>query len=392
MPFSPDDYVRFARDLGSDPSTVQTYLKICDLDPLPAVIQCAKDAGAITPERATQLSGAVTRDRFADLVKTDDPPVLSAADMKRVPKGAFIAFIFLDPPAANSPQYPIRKGVRHLIHVMVSLGNGRAVGTKGKNMGLPVRTTNWEEVDLSTCLLWNTVPGTYDAIAESLGVGSPRHLRIRYREIEKFQEGGTNGTTSASTQALVSRSNLQHYVNNQHWWYYSGHPDFFLPDEGWKLHVSCSLTNAAQILDLTLPILRANSFTHKFLLTRDHVAEQNADPEQQGKVMCIYPDNIAQAFAIVGVIDAALNGHVTRGDSPVIASEIAVGTTVVYTRYGAFAGPVVRNQADNDFVPDLRDQARPAWIQDPWGNYPNQAGLAALPPWPGHPRQRRRAS
>jgi hypothetical protein len=165
-----------------------------------------------------------------------------------------------------------------------------------------------------------------------------------------------------------------------------------LHDEGWKLHVSANAGNAAQILGLVLPTLRQGNFVHKFLPTHAEVVDQDADSVQMGKVLAVYPDNIFQAFDIIGLIDAALKGHVSRADSPVIRDEIAVGESVVYTRYGGFSNDFILDPDTKKYVLFSRGQTHPAWIQNPWPSYPSKTALAALnlPAWPDKPRQERR--
>ena len=157
-------------------------------------------------------------------------------------------------------------------------------------------------------------------------------------------------------------------------------------DEGWKLHVSCNAKNADEILNLVLPKLREGNFAHKFLLTRKEVADQDNDPEQAGKVIAIYPQNIFEAFDAVAVVDNALiGGQPNRAASPVITNEIHVGNTVVYTRYGPYKmNKWILNQAGTGYDPDPKGQTHPAWIPNAWGNYPNQTALNNFPAWPKH--------
>lgn len=183
---------------------------------------------------------------------------------------------------------------------------------------------------------------------------------------------------------LIPAADMQHYQASVGWsWYQPRFQAGNIRDEGWKLHVSCNAGNAAQILPLVLPILRNHNIAHKFLPTRAEVTRNDANAQQQGKVLAIYPDDIVQAFNIVGWIDNALAGHAIRAGSPVIANELPVGNTVVYARYGAYASSILDPNTGN-YVNDPIGQTHPAWIQNPWPNYPNQANLAAFPAWPNH--------
>lgn len=186
---------------------------------------------------------------------------------------------------------------------------------------------------------------------------------------------------AAPNPNLVSAAELTNYTAIGHWRWYSRRPD--IKDEGWKLHVSGNVGNAAQILGAVLPVLRAHNIAHKFLLTSAEVALQNGDAQQQGKMLAVYPDDIGQAFNIVGWIDGALNGQAARAGSPPIANEIPVGNTVVYTRYGAYNSSVY-DPINLRYVDDPIGQTHPGWIQNPWPGYPAVAPLAAFPAWPTH--------
>ena len=96
----------------------------------------------------------------------------------------------------------------------------------------------------------------------------------------------------------------------------------------------------------------------------DVVAGQENDQQRRGKVIAIYPDDIQQAFSILGLIDTTLSGHVNRAGSPVIANEIAVGNTVVYTRYGAYSSSIFCPHT-GEYVDDLIGRTPPYWILNP---------------------------
>lgn len=140
MPITGDDFAGFAEFLADNqghlakasPSLAATVTAINALDPLPAVLRCAKEVGAIDQAEAKRLSGLVRTERFSALVGRIDPLVLTPAEMLVVPRGAFIAFIQVKPLTYPGPLRPgmAPEGMRHLIHVMVSLGKGIAAGTK----------------------------------------------------------------------------------------------------------------------------------------------------------------------------------------------------------------------------------------------------------------------
>jgi hypothetical protein len=193
---------------------------------------------------------------------------------------------------------------------------------------------------------------------------------------------------------LVTASELNRYTFMNGWHWYSA--QMTIPDEGWKIHFSGDAGNAALIYRKLLPTLRRHNLAHKFLPAL--AAVQGQVGGQLGKILCVYPQNLAEAFQAVGWMDQAYNQHeIVIGSgapaqaipaSPVIPIDIHVGNTCCYTRYGGFNNDYVMDQngALQAFPP--ANGAFPAWIHNPWGAYP---ALPALPvPWPAHPRDARR--
>lgn len=170
------------------------------------------------------------------------------------------------------------------------------------------------------------------------------------------------------------------------WVWYSGRQD--IKDEGWKLHVSGRVGNAQLILDLVLPVLQRGEFVHKFLPNTTAVERQTG--EQEGKFLVVYPDSIIHAFAAVSEIDVAIGARVRRDDSPIILNEKAVGTTIVYTRYGSFGNGILYDPRTKTYVNDSIGYLKPDWIEDPWIHYPNVTAVTYYDPWPTHSKEGRR--
>lgn len=372
------EFANFLAELGELEGGA-AYTKLSNLDPKFAAIECALQAGAITEALAGKLR-AVTETKFTELVGPDDPVVMAPHEMELVPKGAIVAIIHVVPP--KKTLFVKNKGQRHLIHVLVSLGAGHAAGSQCSKLGLS-DTDKWEKVNLARDLNWCKFEGSYDAIAESRGSGSKRHLRIRYRELENLQTDGTAAPqqeTAAVTEDLVPPEVLKYYkIDFKRAWrvYFIDMPDNF---EGWKLHVSCGVENAADILATVLPLLRKSKFHHKFLLKKTEVAGQ------EGKVLVIYPENLSRAFDAVGLVDDALKQNkVDLTDSPTIPNEIRVGATVVYTRYGSYRGLFILDAQHAGFKEDDKTQPYPPWITNPWDDYPKNG--AKYPKWPAYTRK-----
>ena|ERR1700754_4272302 len=176
--------------------------------------------------------------------------------------------------------------------------------------------------------------------------------------------------------------NRRLYADLNGWLWYQNRLE--IRDEGWKLHISGYTGNAQKIVNRVLYVLQGGNFAHKLL--KDTETIDSLDRGQVGKFLTVYPDDIEQAFELVGRIDAALRGRVGRHDSPRILHEKWVGLTVVYTRYGAY-GSSLYNPESNTYVNDTIGQLKPHWIADPWVHYPNFGLARTFAPWPNHTKQ-----
>lgn len=194
---------------------------------------------------------------------------------------------------------------------------------------------------------------------------------------------------------LVTQSELHHYVNMNGWYWFNAQRG--IPDEGWKIHVSGDAANAELIYRKVLPVLRQHNVVHKFLPAVAAVQGQHGD--QTGKILCVYPQDLTEAFQALAWIDQALTrpaivlgvgGGVPQviPASPAIPTDIHVGNTCCYTRYGGFSNDYVLDQNGALQVFQPANGPFPAWIQNPWAAYPT---MPANPvPWPAHPRAGRR--
>ena len=165
-----------------------------------AALRCAQKAGCITEFRAKMLAQMDWADDFSDFVAATDTRVQTPDDMREVPAGAFLAFIRVDPPDRFNRFFHINKGRRHIVHAMVSLGDGWAAGNKNSCIGIG-NHIGWEKLDLASGLNW--IARRYDAInGYPLGVAKTLPLRIRYRELAKFQDDSTKFPSRLKTLAL----------------------------------------------------------------------------------------------------------------------------------------------------------------------------------------------
>ncbi len=162
-----------------------------------------------------------------------------------------------------------------------------------------------------------------------------------------------------------------------------------LSPQGWKLHISASVSSAGTVLRRVLPILltRAACFKMAASLKRLSFLNQGgAGKSQIGKFITVYPRNDHEAVELARLLDEATAGL----HGPNIPSDRALHPgSLVYYRYGAFSGkliiqnniglmvPII-NTPRQEIEPDQRHvpYQPPAWAVDPF----IRAGVAVEPP------------
>jgi hypothetical protein len=149
-------------------------------------------------------------------------------------------------------------------------------------------------------------------------------------------------------------------------------PDVSLPAQGWKIHVSATLENAAQVLAKVWEYCVPRQITFKHLTDRAGLLLCNAkyaDRSGSGKFATIYPKALDELERTLRELDAALEGS----PGPYILSDLRWNSGPLYVRYGGFAeryckldgGGLCLAIADPDgqLVPDPR---RPTFTLPPW--------------------------
>ncbi|MFE1368010.1 class III lanthionine synthetase LanKC [Streptomyces anulatus] len=168
-----------------------------------------------------------------------------------------------------------------------------------------------------------------------------------------------------------------------------------LPPQGWKIHVSAALDNAASVLERVVAHCLEHRLAFKCVPNAGLLALRNAkyaDRAGSGKFITVYPPS-DEAFPEVCT---ALT-HLLEGEhGPYILSDLRCGDGPVHTRYGAFAarfcsgldGRPVPAVADPQgrLVPDDRGPSFrvPSWVTPPGFLMPHlearaAVGLADLP-------------
>jgi hypothetical protein len=170
-------------------------------------------------------------------------------------------------------------------------------------------------------------------------------------------------------------------------WLVNVPPGAALPHQGWKIHVSACLDNAAETVTRVWQYCVPRAISFKFLSGPLAVLIRNAKYAPRGssgKVITIYPSDETALELILGDLDEQLDG----APGPYILSDLRYGAGPLYVRYGGFTErhcldsrgelvPAIANPS-GELVPDLRSPvfAVPSWVSLPGFLAPH---LAATP-------------
>jgi hypothetical protein len=149
-----------------------------------------------------------------------------------------------------------------------------------------------------------------------------------------------------------------------------------LPAQGWKVHASACLDNAADILGTIWDYCTARGVPFKFIRSRQLLLLRNAkyaDRGSSGKFATIYPGDESQLQTILTELGPLLDGQA----GPYILSDLRWGSGPLYVRYGGFSGrwclgpdgqqlPAIAEPGGR-LVPDRRGPAfkLPEWVTLP---------------------------
>lgn len=157
------------------------------------------------------------------------------------------------------------------------------------------------------------------------------------------------------------------------------HPErFALPDQGWKVHVSASLSNSTSILRRAASIALANKIPFKFALDRNIlslISSKRWNRGSSGKFITIYPPNLASFKSLLEQLYTELQ----EDEGPYVLSDKRYkDCRVLYYRFGGIKRitrvdhigkeiPVLISP-DGQYVPDNRTPyfAPPQWVTDPF--------------------------
>ncbi|MFF8643152.1 class III lanthionine synthetase LanKC [Streptomyces sp. NPDC015345] len=149
-----------------------------------------------------------------------------------------------------------------------------------------------------------------------------------------------------------------------------------LPLQGWKIHVSACLDNAARILTDVWDYCVPRRIPFKFLPGKDELLLANAKYAHRGssgKFVTIYPADEEQLERVLTELDTVLGGR----PGPYVLSDLRWGEGPLYVRYGAFAERFCVSSAGEvepaiedgggQLVPDVRGPTFqvPDWVELP---------------------------
>ena len=168
-------------------------------------------------------------------------------------------------------------------------------------------------------------------------------------------------------------------IRREGMWYVADPPSSQIPDQGWKLHLSARTARSVDILRRTLPILREESVSFKFLLDQSTTALVNSKTFTRGsagKFVTIYPPTLDQFYSVGQILAEQLQDFV----GPYILSDRRwPRSRCLFYRYGGFvAQPLLQIDGTRKLVIDTPDGGNisdernpfwspPAWATDPWG-------------------------
>jgi hypothetical protein len=186
------------------------------------------------------------------------------------------------------------------------------------------------------------------------------------------------GLSGASAHALVERREPDGWeVRNDHTWTFFSPVVVNLPEQGWKVHVSATLADADDTIDIVAKYCFTRLVPFKVLTRRQTHLRLNgkyAPRGKSGKLITIYPPDPEALRAVLDELNTALEGR----QGPYILSDLRWRNGPLYVRYGGFnAMYTVDGQGrqvlavrrpDGALVPDSRG---PSFRPPPWVALPD---------------------
>ena len=167
-------------------------------------------------------------------------------------------------------------------------------------------------------------------------------------------------------------SNCEYSVTNGEMWKYYFFPEKDIQEQGWKIHIGATMSNAQQILTAVSAILfeRRIAFKHVSNESMWHLLNsKNGNRVSSGKFITIYPDD----DEFVQLLDLIYNAIKDYEKGPYILSDRSWKDSNVYYRYGGFSkminaeGQLCIKDKEGNLIPDLRTPyyTIPDFVEEP---------------------------
>lgn len=153
-------------------------------------------------------------------------------------------------------------------------------------------------------------------------------------------------------------------------------PGASLPEQGWKVHISATLTTAEAVLETVSLYCHRHGLPFKHLRDRrilQATLSKDSDRRVSGKFITVYPISSTDLRSHLIRLDAAIGGL----PAPYVLTDLRWNQGPVFVRYGAFVRqfiyhcgedvPAIRDLATGVLVPDVRATGFhvPPWVQAP---------------------------
>ncbi|SET47921.1 Lanthionine synthetase C-like protein [Oceanobacillus limi] len=119
-------------------------------------------------------------------------------------------------------------------------------------------------------------------------------------------------------------------------WKFYGYEDKKIKEQGWKIHISATMANAKDILEVVSGVLFEREIPFKHLLDRKtlhSVNSKNGNRISSGKFITIYPATDNEFLELLDVLYEKLKDY---ENGPYILSDKCWKNSNIYYRYGAF--------------------------------------------------------
>lgn len=187
---------------------------------------------------------------------------------------------------------------------------------------------------------------------------------------------------------VISRLSPDWWIQRSGIWFHCGSPSNMVPEQGWKIHVSATLSDARETLDRVLSVLaQRRDINFKFALDSYILSLLNGKNWSRGgsgKFITVYPKDNHCFLELIEELHKATVGQ--RG--PYILSDRQYQkNSVVFYRYGGMRPRYALNIAgnkvpqltcpDGSHVPDKRMPfpVTPDWVDAPFQSTPSTGSL-----------------